>query len=156
MRREKHITIKATLLALISVVAGTYMLYNIDNFINLLAHSEVLKEMNPSMVIFLKDMSRIALLLMFILSMLTFGKNYDQLSFLNIFISFMLGYSFGALCGLIRYYFFSQYYGTVGMRIVELILIFFMFAVPHRMYSMKRYDIEEPKPPREHRVKKCL
>ncbi len=154
MRREKHITLKATLLSLICMGVGTYMFYSIDNLVELLVHSEVLKEIDPSMGIFLRDITLIGLILALILSVMTFGKNYEQMSFLNILLSYMLGYSFGTLAGLIRYYVFEEYYGSLGMRIVEVILIFLMFAVPHRLYSMKRYDVKEPKMPKNKAMKR--
>ena len=143
MRREKHITIKATLLAIIATVVGAYELYEVGNFVDTLRASDVIKNMETSMGYFLSITALTTLVLMFVLSLLEFGRHYDQMPIFNIMFAYMLGFGFGTLCGLIRHYFFWQYYGTVGMRIVEVFLILCMFVVPHRLYSMRRYEIKE-------------
>lgn len=156
MRREKHITLKATLLAMISVITGTYIFYNVGKFMSDMARLKELANWSKGEVTILATLGLAMLLSSFLFSLLAFGRYYYQMPIFNIMFAFMLGFSFGMMFGLIRHFFWRQYYGTVGMRIVELILIFCMFAVPHRLYSMRRYDIEEPKIPKKDQATKCL
>ena len=149
MRYDKHVTLKANLLALISVVTGTYILYNVGKFVSDVQRLKEYANWSKGETTLIVELGLATLIVFFAFSLLAFGRHYDQMPIFNIMLAFLLGYSFGMLFGTIRHLFFKQYYGTVGMRIAESVLILCMFVIPHRLYSMRRYCIKEPKEPKK-------
>ena len=138
MRKEKHITLKATLLALISVVTGTYILYNVGKFVSDMERLKEHANWSKGETTLVVALGLVTLLVFLAFSILAFGRHYYQMPIFNIMFAFLLGYSFGMMFGIIRHLFFRQYYGTVGMRIAEIVLILCMFAIPHRLYYRRR------------------
>lgn len=145
MRYDKHVTLKATLLAILSVITGTYIFYNVGEFMSEMARLKELANWSKGETTLVVTVALATVLASFLFSLFAFGRDYDHMPIFNIMFAYMLGFTAGMVFGLIRHFFLRQYYGTVGIRILEIFIIFCMFAVPHRLYSMRRYCVDEPK-----------